>query len=59
MTFKKQLKNYVSEIDLFLAEFDAKQPLSPSQREEIALHAKIARQRDKTESSEKQDPFDF
>lgn len=60
MIFKKLEKNYVSEIDRFLAEFDAAHPeLSPSQQAEVALHQKIAQLRDKAENQTGGDPFDF
>lgn len=60
MTFKKQISNYVSEIDRFLAEFDAAEPVkSASQQEEIAKHALIARLRDHADAQTADDPFDF
>ena len=59
MIFKKQLKNFVSEIDLFLNEFDSAHPeKSLSQENEIAKYQKIAELRDKATPS-KADPFDF
>lgn len=48
-------RNYVSEEDLFLKKFDrVHTELTLSQRKEIEKHAKIARKRDKKETSNKQ-----
>jgi hypothetical protein len=60
MLFNKQLKNYVSEIDHFLNDFNAKHPeLSVSQKAEVIKDQKIAQLRDKAESVLLKDPFDF
>ncbi len=40
-------KNYVSPIDIKIAEFDALNPKSPSQLAEIAKYKRISRLRDK------------
>ena len=39
-------KNYISEHDEFLFEFDSKHPLSASQQKEVDKHKKIAQLRD-------------
>lgn len=51
--FKKQDKNYVSELDNFLIAFDAEHPeQSASQQQEIAKHAAIAKRRDTPQTTE-------
>ena len=50
MNFTKCNKNFVSEIDQFLAEFDKRHPQqSPSQQYEIKKYERIARLRDQAE----------
>lgn len=47
MYSKEIQKHYVSEIDIFLQEFDKKHPtLSASQKKEIAKHDRVYRLRD-------------
>jgi hypothetical protein len=50
MIFKKQNKGYVSDIDLFLRMLEKKTKQSPSQRQEIQKHQKIAALRDYKEN---------
>lgn len=56
MIFSKCKKNFVSEIDQFLAEFDKHNPQkSPSQEFEIAKYERVGRLRDKHPVEHQQD----
>jgi nitrate/nitrite-specific signal transduction histidine kinase len=44
--FKKKIKNYISNIDIFLQEFDKKHPKSESQLAEIQKYQKVFALRD-------------
>jgi hypothetical protein len=57
--FKKLSKDYVSDLDQFLAELHQSQALSPSQQAEVAQHQKIARLRDHADTQPDSDPFAF
>ena len=54
MLFRKKMRTYVSEIDKFLAEFDATHPKSASQLAEIKKYQRIYSLRD-TPLSDKDD----
>lgn len=57
--FKKLTKDYISEIDQFLAELHKNQQPSLSQQAEVAQHQKIARLRDHADTTPDNDPFAF
>jgi nitrate/nitrite-specific signal transduction histidine kinase len=44
--FKKKIKNYISNIDIFLQEFDKKHPKSESQLAEIQKYQRVFALRD-------------
>lgn len=51
--FRKTIKNYVSNIDRKLAEFDRTHRLAPSQQAEIKKYARIYKHRDNPIPAEK------
>lgn len=60
MKFTKQEQNFISEIDQFLAKFDAEHPEpSPSQAAEIEKYARIFKLRDDATAKISKDLFDF
>ncbi len=60
MLFPKHEKNYRSETDVFLTEFDRQYPeKSASQQAEITLYQKINRLRDQATTTNAVDLFDF
>lgn len=58
---KKTVKNYISDIDIHLAQFDKDRPKSFAEKAEIEKYNRISALRDNPEptSQEEKDLFDF